>query len=148
VDLSKSADAPCGLPGRDQLAEFSITKPGKATTAASGPACTWVPDGATSPSYQASADLKSGGLEALYHRRSTFRVFEPTTIHGYPSVHLGQDPAAEQHGHCTVEAGVSDTGLLLVTVVITPGSADYDDPCTDADQFAGYIIGYQGARSP
>ncbi|MCU1686406.1 MAG: hypothetical protein JWQ81_7145 [Amycolatopsis sp.] len=148
VDLSKSVDAPCGLVGPDQLGQLSITAPGRLNHTSTGLACTWVPDGVTSPSYQASVDMTSGGVEALYHRRSQFTVFEPTAIHGYPSVHLGNDVTAEQHGHCTVETGVADPTLLIVSVVIAPGTADYDDPCSDADRFAGYIIGYQGARSP
>lgn len=148
VDLSKSVDAPCGLAGPDQLGQLSITAPGTLGHTPTGPACTWVPAGVTSPSYQAAADLSSGGIEALYHRRSQYKVFEPTAIHGYPAVHLGQDTTAEQHGRCTVETGVADPALLVVSVVIAPGSADYDDPCPYADRFAGYIIGYQGARSP
>ncbi len=83
LDLSKAAARPCTMLRPDQLAQFRLTSPGTTTSIASGPACAWTPTVTGFPSYLAGVDLHSGGLEALYHKRASLPVFQPTKISEY-----------------------------------------------------------------
>jgi hypothetical protein len=140
IDLTEFAKTPCGLMGPLQLARYFVTTPGVVSL----PACTWTPSHTRSLTYLASVDLTSGGLEALYRRRSTLPGFGPTDVHSYPGAHIDT-----RSGHCTVDVGVADDTLLAVTVDATdPKLTAYDDPCAEADRFAGSVIGYQGHRAP
>ena len=82
--------------------------------------------------------VSSGGLGALYAKRSHLAVFQPTRIGEYPAVNTGSQVA----GHCTVEVGVAnDTLIIASTVVPRADQADYPDPCHTLDQFALVIVG-------
>lgn len=148
LDLSKGVTQPCAqLMRPDQLAQYHLTVPGTMTTIPSGAACAWTPAGAASPSYTAGVDMHSGGLEALYHKRSTMSVFQPTTVSEYPAVHTAASPAALGQGKCTVDVGVASDTLLIVSVTVPAQSLDYATPCDDADAFAADVIANsQGAQ--
>lgn len=148
LDLSKSGNRPCGTLLRpDQLAQYHLTAPGTTTSLPSGAACSWTPADAALPSYTAGVDLRSGGLEALYHRRSAIPVFQPATVSEYPAVHTAASAAALRQGRCTVEVGVANDTLLIVGVVVPSQSLDHGTPCDDADAFAADVIANsQGAQ--
>lgn len=130
--------------GHDELTRYYVTAPGVPTATGRGLACTWTPSDTTSLTYRAAADLTSGGLEALYRRRSSIAEFEPTVVHSYPAVHL--DTTSRR---CTVDVAVADDTLLTITVDITsPTNTASSDACTEADRFAGSAVGYQGHRAP
>jgi hypothetical protein len=140
IDLTEFVKAPCGLMTAQQLVRFYITAPGVVNP----PVCTWTPSDTAALHYQASVDTTSGGLEELYRRRASVPGFDPTTVHSYPGVH--RDVAT---GRCTVDVGVANDTLLAVTVIATDAKLDaYQDPCGEADRFAGTLVGYQGHRAP
>lgn len=140
IDLSEFAAAPCGLMNPQQLAHFYVTTPGTVTL----PSCTWTPSDTRGLTYQASVDLTSGGIEALYQRRATVPGFDPTDVHSYPGAHLDT-----RTGHCSVYVGVANDTVLTVTIDATDPKLDaHADPCGEADRFAGTLIGYQGHRAP
>lgn len=149
IDLSTLAATPCAMPRPDQLAQFHIlesgsTGPAPLSSASGTPVCTWQPSRGSEPVYAAAVDLRSGGLDALYRRRATLPTFEPFTVSGYPGVDTARAP-----GRCTVQIEVA-TGTLLdaaVTVRDTE-SADYGDPCSDAQSFAAAIIANAQGRQP
>ncbi|WP_329056252.1 DUF3558 domain-containing protein [Amycolatopsis sp. NBC_01488] len=140
LDLTGFVAQPCGLVNAQQLARYYIAAP--ATTKL--PWCVWVPADTTGLTYQASVDTSSGGLESLYEHRTTVGGFDPADVHSYPAIHRDA-----RGGHCTVQVGVADDTLLSVTIDATnPKLSVHQDPCAEADRFAGSIIGYQGHRAP
>ncbi|WP_329062410.1 DUF3558 family protein [Amycolatopsis sp. NBC_01480] len=144
LDLSAFRDAPCGLPGDAELARFFLAVPGRLTPAAALTECEWASANPRAPRYQAAVDLNSGGLPGL-RRRTPFAPDGPAAIHGYPAGHVA---AGRTAGWCTVDVGVAPDTVLQVSVTIPAPGVLSDDPCTDADQFAGAIIGFQGHRAP
>ncbi len=142
LDMAKPAAQPCALLRPDQLAQYHIGTPG----AASGSGCTWT---SSVGAYTASVDLRSGGIEALYHRRHTMPVFAPATVLEYPAVHTADTAAAPSHGRCTVDVGVADDTLLVVGVTVPDSRAlDYTTPCDDADAFAADVIANTQGTQP
>ncbi len=140
IDLTAFAARPCGLLDTQQLARYYVTGPGVAEASR----CVWVPADTTSLTYQASVDITSGGLESLYAHRTTVTGFGPADVHSYPAIHRDA-----RSGHCTVQVGVANDTLLSVTIDATnPVLSAHQDPCAEADRFAGSIIGYQGHRAP
>lgn len=134
LDMTKQAAAPCGLLTADQLAQYHLTAPGRMT----GSGCAWTPTTPMLPGYSASVDLTSGGLAALYGKRSHLAVFQPVKVGQYPAVNTGSQVA----GHCTVEVGVAnDTLIIANTVVPETDQADYADACHTLDEFALVIVG-------
>nr|WP_281246940.1 DUF3558 family protein [Amycolatopsis saalfeldensis] len=144
IDLAAFENAPCGLPGDAELTRFSLTKPGLLTTVAGISLCDWVSANPRAARYQAGVDRRSGGLPGL-RRRTAFTRSGPDVIHGYPAGHAAADRTA---GRCTVDVGVAPDTVLRVTADIPAPGPLSDDPCADADQFAGAIIGFQGHRAP
>ena len=140
IDLTKFASAPCELLSAEQLAHYFVTAPGTVKQAA----CVWTPGDTTRLTYQASVDTSGGGLESLYQHRAAVAGFEPTTVHRFPGIHRDT-----RDGRCTTQVGVANDTLLTVTVDATdPALSAHQDPCAEADRFAGSIVGYQGHRAP
>lgn len=134
LDMTKQAAAPCSMLTADQLSQYHLSAPGQV----SGNACDWTPTTALLPSYSASVDMTSGGLDALYAKRSHLAVFQPVQVGEYPAVNTG----SQVPGHCTVEIGVANDTLIIVsTMVPQADEADYSDPCHTLDQFALVIVG-------
>lgn len=149
LDLSRIAATPCDLATADILAQYHLTAPGTETTTTTGPACTWTARTTALPNYQAGVDLHSGGLEALYHRRAAIPVFQPTAVSEYPAVNTAASRDAVRHGQCTVQVGVANDTLLVVSVIYTdPHAVDYTDPCPDADTFAASLLGHAEGKAP
>jgi hypothetical protein len=68
-------------------------------------------------------------------------------VHSYPGVHTDHDGTPA--GQCTVNVGVADDTLLIVTVKVSDAKvAPFGDPCIETDRFAGSVIGYQGHLAP
>lgn len=137
LDVSEYAKAPC-----------SLLKPGQAITrdlaegVAEGPTCRWRAKTAQQPEITATVDLKSGGLESLYQKRSRLPYFEPTEVGGFPAVRMDSERAVPDQGRCTVAVGVTDATTLTITSTIAdPKTLNYPVPCPDADLFANAIIG-------
>ena len=140
LDLTAFIAKPCELLNPQQLGRYYIAAPGTTTL----PWCVWVPADTTGLTYQASVDTSSGGLESLYQHRTTVTGFDPADVHSYPAIHRDA-----RGGHCTVQVGVANDTLLSVTIDATNLRLSvYQDPCAEADRFAGSIIGYQGHRAP
>ena len=136
LDMSQVSTRPCALLRPDQLAQYHLTVPGTMITITGVPGCAWTPQAADLPSYQAGVDLHSGGLAALYRRRASMPIFQPTSVSEYPAVHT-----AIGRGRCTVQVGVANDTLVIVNVAVpNTQSPDYTDPCDDADTFAADII--------
>lgn len=137
LNLTRSAGQPCTLLRPDQLAQYHLTNPGSTQ----GTACGWLPSTDALPGYRASVDLTSGGLAALYRKRTRLPVFQPTRISDYPAVHTAASPAAERRGQCTVEVAVAPDTLINASVLAPPADqTDYADPCPAVDQFAESIV--------
>ncbi|SFW86177.1 DUF3558 domain-containing protein [Amycolatopsis australiensis] len=140
IDLTAFTASPCGLLDAGQLAHYYVTAPGTVQHAA----CVWQPGDTTGLTYEASVDTTGGGLESLYRHRATVNGFDPATVHSYPAIH--RDSHA---GRCTVQVGVANDTLLTVVVEATDTALSaHQDPCGEADRFAGSIVGYQGHRAP
>jgi hypothetical protein len=140
IDLTAFTARPCGLLDTQQLARYYITGPGVVTA----PWCVWTPADTTGLTYEASVDTTGGGIESLYEHRTTVAGFDPADVHSYPAIHRDA-----RDGHCTVQVGVADDTLLSVTIDATnPTLSAHQDPCAEADRFAGSVIGYQGHRAP
>ncbi|HEY3608590.1 MAG TPA: DUF3558 domain-containing protein [Pseudonocardiaceae bacterium] len=149
LDMSKAAARPCTMLRPDQLAQFHLTSPGTTTSIASGPACAWTPTVSGLPSYLAGVDLHSGGLEALYHRRASLPVFQPTKVSEYPAVHTATTTSALHHGQCTTQVGVANDTLLIVSVTVPSSQPlDYTDPCPSADDLAAAILANTEGAAP
>ncbi|HWE91329.1 MAG TPA: DUF3558 family protein [Pseudonocardiaceae bacterium] len=141
IDLSPFVGKPCTMLRADQLAQYRLSPPGTTVSSGSGPACRWTPTLSTLPGYTARADLRSGGLTALYARRASMPVFQPTPVSLFPAVNTASSAAAIKHGQCTAEVGVAQNSVLVVDVTVPDAtSLDYADPCSDADAVAAAII--------
>jgi hypothetical protein len=133
----------------DQLAQYHLAVPGVVTSIASGPACAWTPTVTGLPSYLAGVDLHSGGLEALYHKRASLPVFQPTKISQYPAVHTATTTSEVHHGRCTTQVGVANDTLLIVTVTVpSTQTFDYADPCPVADDLTAAILANTKGAAP
>ncbi|WP_037366344.1 DUF3558 family protein [Amycolatopsis orientalis] len=144
LDLAQFTTKPCDLMAHDQLVMFFVSSPGTTAPVAGKTACTWIPHDTKALAYTASVDTTSGGLEARYRRRASIPGFAPVFVHSYPGIHRDT-----RDGQCTVETGVADDTLLTVTVTATDPKLDaYNDPCYEADRFAGIMIAYQANRAP
>ncbi|WP_158226935.1 DUF3558 domain-containing protein [Amycolatopsis vastitatis] len=142
LDLSAYARDPCALLPAAQLTRFYITRPGTASAGIDGPTCSWTPSDTSALTYRAS--VGAGGLDKVYRRRTSFSVFDVTTVHSYPAVHV--ETVA---GHCRVVVGVTDSMVLDVVTDARDAKLNaYGDPCAEADTFAGAVLGYQGHRAP
>ncbi|MET8847948.1 DUF3558 domain-containing protein [Amycolatopsis sp. NPDC004625] len=140
LDLTPFAAAPCHLLDRPQLARYFVTTDGTPEP----PGCRWTPADTAKLTYRAAVDLTTGGLEARYRQRPTIPGFTPAQVHSYPAILRDLDV-----GRCTVETGVANDTLLVVTVDAPDRALSaHADPCTEAERFAGTIIGYQGHRKP
>jgi hypothetical protein len=149
LDMSKAGSHPCTMLRPDQLAQYHLAVPGVLTSIASGPACAWTPTVTGLPSYQAGVDLHSGGLEALYRRRASLSVFQPTKISEYPAVHTATSTSALHHGRCTTQVGVANDTLLIVTVTVpSTEPLDYNDPCPAADDLTAAILANTEGAAP
>ncbi|TCO54884.1 DUF3558 domain-containing protein [Actinocrispum wychmicini] len=136
LDASRFVGAPCTLLKSSQPVTHDVI----AGTAA-GSTCTWQGAKPRYPTYTATVDTTSGGLETLYRNRSTLKFFEPTEIGGFPAVHTDPQAAAADHGRCTLTMGVADDSVITVVSTATdPKSTNYSSPCTDADALAHAII--------
>lgn len=136
LNVGPYADAPCTVlrPGQQLTKDLGAGIP-------EGPTCTWRAKTAQQPEITATVDLKSGGLEALYHRRSRLPYFEPTEIGGFPAVRTDPERTVPDEGRCTVSVGVSENAMITVTSAIAdPQTLNYPVPCPDADLFASAII--------
>lgn len=144
LDLGAYGPKPCDLLPASTLGRFFVTRPGSVIAGPDGPMCSWMPSDTSGLTYYASIDTTGGGLEGVYARRTQFSAFEPTVVHSYPAVHV-----EDGVGHCRIEVGVA-AGVVLDVVIDARDRklAAYDDPCTEADTFAGDVIGYQGHRTP
>jgi len=154
VNMSGIAGKPCTMLRADQLAQFHIVAQGVQTagpvsTGAASPICGWQPVNNTEPIYRAGVDLHSGGLDALYRRRSSLPVFQPFSESGYPGVNTANSPTVLAHGQCTVQIEVSAGVLLDADVTVRNTQApDYTDPCSDAQSFAAAIIANSQGQQP
>lgn len=149
IDLSAYVNKPCAMLRADQLAQYHLSPPGATIGTGPGPACQWTPTLRALPGYTARADLHSGGLTALYARRASMPVFQPTPVSLFPAVNTASSLAATQHGQCTAEVGVAQGSLLVVDVTVPDASSlDYADPCSDADAFAAAIIANAEGQVP
>jgi hypothetical protein len=154
IDLTGVAAKPCTMLRPDQLAQFHIVAPGAAgqgplSTAAGVPICTWQPVQSSEPVYAAGVDTHSGGLNALYKRRTALAVFQPFSESGYPGVNTATSKNVLAHGQCTVQVEVAPSVLLDAAVTVRDTqSADYPDPCTDAQSFAAAIIANSQGQQP
>lgn len=144
IDLTAYVATPCGLMTGRQLAPFFIRDDGTVAPDGNGRECRWTPADTTALTYRASVRVGADGLEDVYRRRTTFPAFEPTSVHSYPAVHTDIGT-----GRCTVMVGVAGDTVLTARVEVTdPKLTAYGDACTEADRFAGAVIGYQGHRAP
>ncbi|HEX3781866.1 MAG TPA: DUF3558 domain-containing protein [Pseudonocardiaceae bacterium] len=154
IDLSRIAAKPCTMLRPDQLAQFHIVTPGTTgtnpiSTGAAGVTCAWQPVQNTEPTYQAGVDLHSGGLPALYRRRSSLPVFQPFSESGYPGVDTATSASVLAHGRCTVQIEVAAGVLLDASVTVRDTqAADYPDPCSDAQSFAAATIANSQGQQP
>jgi hypothetical protein len=145
---------PCAMLRADQLAQFHILAPGTSgagplSSASGTPVCTWQPAQHAEPVYAAAVDRRSGGIDALYARRAKLPVFQPFTESGYPGVDTATGKNVLAHGQCTVQIEVASGVLLDAAVTVRDTqSADYTDPCSDAQAFAAAIIANSQGQQP
>lgn len=149
LDMSRYASTPCAMLRADQLAQYHLVAPGTVGADGSGSACRWTAALTILPSYTGRADLRSGGLTALYARRPSMPVFRPTMISNYPAVNTASSVDATQRGQCTAQVGVAPGTLLVVDVTVAVAQAlDYTDPCPDANALAATIIANSVGQVP
>lgn len=154
INLTGVAGKPCTMLRPDQLAQFHILAPGTTAvnplnTAAGTPVCTWQPSQNTEPVYAAGVDQHSGGLAALYKRRTSLPVFQPFSESGYPGVNTATSKNVLARGQCTVQIEVAAGVLLDAAVTVRDAQApDYTDPCSDAQSFAAAIIANSQGQQP
>jgi hypothetical protein len=154
INLTGLATKPCAMLRPDQLAQFRIVAPGTMSpaplsTSAGTPVCTWQPAQDSEPVYAAAVDRRSGGLDALYRRRTHLPVFQPFTESGYPGVNTATSTNVLAHGQCTVQIEVSSGVLLDAAVTVRDSQTpDYTDPCPDAQSFAAAIIANSQGQQP
>jgi hypothetical protein len=137
LNVTQYADAPCTMLRADQQVTKDLS-PG----VAEGPTCTWRAKTPQQPEITATVDLKSGGLEALYRKRSRMPYFEPTEIGGFPAVRTDPERPVPDQGRCTVSVAVAENALITITSAIAdPETLNYPVPCPDVDLFASAVIG-------
>lgn len=142
LDATGFMAQPCAVLSQQQLAEFSVTRPGLPTTTGAvaenvGPFCTWHDDpdlGST-----IGVGLLPGnkhGLADTYRGRAQFEHFEPTTVDGYPAVYANS-PDLRSEGSCGITVGISDT---LAFNASEQGQLDAEGACEKAKQVASAAL--------
>lgn len=135
LDVTEFVGVPCKLLKAGQ----PVTNDVRSGTA-NGSTCTWQGAKPQYPTYTATVDTTSGGLETVYRKRSQVKFFDPTEIGGFPSVHL-DDQGNADHGRCTLTMGVADDSVItVVSTAADPKDLNYSSPCTDADSLGHAII--------
>jgi uncharacterized protein DUF3558 len=140
LDASSFLDQPCAVLSQQQLAEFSVTRPGEPTTTGAvaenaGPYCGWHAD----PGGSISVGFLTGnknGLSDLYRDRANFEHFEPTTVDGYPAAY-NNDPDLRAEGDCDIAVGISDS---LAFHALEQGRLDAEGSCERARQVAAAVL--------
>lgn len=139
LDASPFLDQPCAALSQQQLAEFSITKPGVPTTTGAvaenaGPFCSWPNDtGGIGVGFLTG---NKNGLSDIYRDRANFEHFEPATVDGYPAAY-NNDPDLRSEGDCTIMVGISDSLAFRVT---EQGKLDAEGSCDRARQVAAAAL--------
>ena len=140
LDASSFLDQPCAVLSQQQVAEFSVTRPGEPTTTGAvaenaGPLCTWHAD----PGGSIGVGFLTGnknGLSDTYRGRESFEYFEPTTVDGYPAAYAN-DPDLRAEGDCTIMVGISDS---LAFRASEQGKLDAEGSCERARQVAAAAL--------
>ena len=97
--------------------------------------CEWrTSDGTGALATFSAPDFAVGGLEGLYLVRSTYNVFEPGGLEGFPVVRADR---VANDSPCTIYIGVSDDQLVWTSAgfVASPRSA-----CETARQMASNVL--------
>ncbi|MGW0516967.1 DUF3558 domain-containing protein [Crossiella sp. NPDC003009] len=131
LDTAPFVPDPCRLLSPPQLAQLGITVTGKQEDSPLGKACRWTAtDTPAKINFALDVNTQLGGLDQLYERKSSFPVWQPLEISGYPAVVA--DDADKQFGQCRTNVAVSNTVLIAVGLHLKSGTdkpADYTDPC-------------------
>lgn len=98
--------------------------------------CEWrTLDGEGVLTVTAAPEFPVGGLEGLYLVRSTYDLFEPGELNGYPTVRADRNDTGDRD--CTLYVGVADDQLAWASVGVpfAPGTA-----CVVARQMASDML--------
>jgi hypothetical protein len=139
VDVPRDARgiAACNLLTDDQQVSLGVD-PATAVSTAQGDAgrCRWrTLDGTGSLGVNSAPDFPVGGLEGLYLVRSTYDVFEPGELQGYPTVRA--DRADTGDSYCTIYVGVADDQLVWTSAAFVGASRS---ACETARQMASNVL--------
>jgi hypothetical protein len=108
----------------------------QASTQGTAIRCEWrTRDGLGVLAVTSAPDLPVGGLEGLYLVRSTYDVFEPGQLDGFPTVRADRSDSGDDY--CTLYVGVADDQLIWAAAgfVASPRSA-----CGAARQMASDML--------
>lgn len=131
LDTTKYQQNPCSVLAPAQLQALGNHGAGKPRQGPPGPTCQWI-DPSSSDSlavsfYTTPAQIRIG-LTGSYQNRSSFRLFQPTQVNGYPAVIASQTDTG-QHGSCDVLVGTADDILVNFRIIVGAGEPQYTNAC-------------------
>lgn len=139
LEYSRFLTDPCAVLDNEQLAGFSVTKPGIPSTKGAiaenvGPSCTW-PNG--SDAFTVGIVIGNpNGLADRYRVRDQDAYFEEVTVNGYPGVfHNGVD--LRDRGNCSLAVGITNSVTILSH---EQGRMDAQRACARAKDVAAAVL--------
>ncbi|WP_460868991.1 DUF3558 domain-containing protein [Rhodococcus aerolatus] len=140
VNLAAAEANPCSVLDTSALSALGLAGPGVSSPTGKlglGPECAWQASQPSGPRLTIRVNNQTGGIEGAYQRRSSFAVFTPLTVDGYPAVNAQAIPGDTD---CSLSVGVNDTQLLGVDYIPSFGTAESSDPCGKASEIATQVI--------
>lgn len=139
--MTKFEGAPCNLLRADQLSSPGVSKAGTSKQGASGPQCDWkTDDRLRGTDFGAVVMKNSNGLDGLYENKSSYPVFNPGQVAGYPSV--DSDITDGAHGACFTSVGTAKgTGFTVNVFVNNTSAPEYKNPCSVSSKIAEIVVG-------
>ncbi|MCO1577803.1 DUF3558 domain-containing protein [Crossiella sp. SN42] len=129
LDTNRFAANPCGMLTTEQAKQVAGGLPGEVRESALGPSCNWkAADTAAKNNLAITVNNQIGGIAQFYARKSTFKVWEPVQVGGYPAV-IALDSDARNMGLCALEIGTAQKTMVSVDTRLSVSAADYANPC-------------------
>ncbi|GGM68340.1 hypothetical protein GCM10012275_43550 [Longimycelium tulufanense] len=141
LDTAKFQQDPCSVLTKAQLQALHIGAQGSPADINDQPNCRW-PDtfGPSQMSVSVTFMTKGDGLAGLYSRSSTFKVFRPFQIDGYPAAVVLAFLDQRSQGVCDVDVAVTDKLVYLVQAKMHSDAPDYTTPCERTKTVAGEVL--------
>lgn len=139
LDTSRFAADPCGLLTAEQAKGPVGGVRGVRRESQLGPSCRWDATNTAARNNLVVTVNNQIGIADLYARKSIFKVWEPVQIGGYPAV-IAIDDDVRDKGLCVLEMGTAQKAMVTVEVQLSPGVADYANPCPRARTIGELVV--------